>query len=244
MNISKDCVALITARGGSKRLPGKNIKPLAGKPLIAWTVEAALAARTIGRTIVSTDSDEIAAAATAAGAEVPFLRPAEISGDHASHYDVIAHALDWLESETGRVPQLLCLLQPTSPLRTAEDIDALVDLVLSRNADAGVTMAAAPVHPSYMYRIDADMNADPYLPRDDRYVRSQDLEPLYYLNGAAYVLRPETFRLRKSVLPDRPVAYVMPRDRSADIDDADDFDQAERYIALQRQAAPSRPGSD
>jgi len=240
MNRSKDCTALITARGGSKRLPGKNIKLLAGKPLIAWSVEAALAARSIDRVIVSTDDTEIAAAAAAAGADVPFLRPAEISGDHASHYDVIAHALDWLEQETGRLPQLLCLLQPTSPLRTGEDIDAVVELVLSRDADAGVSVAAVPVHPAYMYRVDGNMSAERYLPPDDRYLRSQDLEPLYFVNGAVYILRPETFRLRKNVLPERPVAYLMPYERSTDIDNASDFELAERHIALRRLAVLSK----
>lgn len=245
MDRSKDCVALITARGGSKRLPGKNIRPLGGKPLIAWSIEAALAAHSIGRVIVSTDDPGIASAAAAAGAQVPFLRPAEISGDHASHYDVIAHALDWLEQETGRLPQLLCLLQPTSPLRTGDDIDALVELVSSRDADAGVSVASVPVHPAYMYRVDADMNADLYMPREDGvYLRSQDLEPLYYVNGAVYVLRPATFRLRNTVLPDRPVAHVMPRERSADIDDATDFELAERYIALRRPVVLSKPEPD
>lgn len=245
MDRRKDCVALITARGGSKRLPGKNIRTLGGKPLIAWSVEAALAAHSIGRVIVSTDDPEIASAAAAAGAEIPFLRPAEISGDHASHYDVIAHALDWLETDVGHLPQFLCLLQPTSPLRTAQDIDALVELVSSGGADAGVSVASVPVHPAYMYRVDADMNAALYTPREEGvYLRSQDLEPLYYVNGAVYVLRPATFRLRSSVLSDRPVAHIMPRERSADIDDATDFELAERYLALRHRDVLSKPESD
>lgn len=224
------CIALITARGGSKRLPGKNVRPLAGKPLIVWSIEAALAARSIRRVLVSTDDEAIADSAAKAGAEVPFLRPAELSGDHASHYDVVAHALDWLESAEGALPDLLCLLQPTSPLRTAADIDATVDLVRSSGADSGFAVSQVPVHPYYMYRLDPSGSAEPYLPQLQGYVRSQDLEPVYHVNGAVYVLRPSTFRQRNSVLSGRPMAHVMPPERAVDIDDEHDFALAEAIV--------------
>lgn len=225
------CVAIVTARGGSKRIPGKNIRPLLGKPLIGWTVEAALAAFTIDRVIVSTDDAAIAQAGLDAGAEVPFMRPAELAGDRSSHYDVIAHALDWLEDEGG-LPDQVCLLQPTSPLRIAEDIDATVDLVRSSGADSAFSVSLAPIHPQYMHRLDSQARAEPYLPRTEEYVRSQDLEPLYHVNGAVYVLRPATFRLRNTVLSDRPLAHVMPRDRAIDIDEEIDFALAEALFRL------------
>jgi CMP-N-acetylneuraminic acid synthetase len=232
MSKSIDCVALITARGGSKRLPRKNVRLLGGKPLIVWTVEAALAAKNVRDVIVSTDDHEIASVASEAGARVPFLRPPEISGDLAPHREVVAHALNWLEHEAHSLPKFLCILQPTSPFRTSEDIDAVIELAVSRDADAAISVAQTPVHPSYLYRVDQESHAQLFLPRgDDTYFRSQDLEPLYYVNGGVYVLRPDTFRERSAMLPENPLAYVMPAERSADIDDALDFELAEQYVA-------------
>lgn len=225
-------VALITARGGSKRIPGKNLRLLGGKPLIAWTIEAALGAKTISRVLVSTDDEKIAEAAARAGADVPFLRPAALSDDTSPHYDVVAHALDWLEHEAGRPPELLCLLQPTSPLRTSVDIDGLIGLVETSGADSGFTVSKVPIHPAYMYRLDAEGRSQSYLPRQDKYLRSQDLEPLYYVNGAVYVLRPATFRQRRSILCDRPVSYVMPPERAVDIDEEHDLVLAQSLLAL------------
>lgn len=225
-------VALITARGGSKRVPGKNLRPLGGKPLIAWTIEAALGAKTLSRVLVSTDDEKIAEVAARAGAEVPFLRPAALSGDTSPHYDVVAHALDWLEYEEGRSPELLCLLQPTSPLRTSADIDGLIGVVETSGADSGFTVSKIPIHPSYMYRLDAEGWSRSYLPRQDKYLRSQDVEPLYYVNGAAYVLRPATFAERRSILCDRPISYVMPPERSVDIDDEHDLILAQALLGL------------
>jgi len=230
-----DCVALITARGGSKRLPRKNLRLLGGKPLIVWTIEAALTAKTVRDVIVSTDDPEIASVASEAGARVPFLRPPEISGDFAPHREVVAHALNWLEQEAHSLPKLLCVLQPTSPFRTSQDIDAVIELVVCRHADAAISVTLAPVHPSYLYRVDQESNARLFLPRGEQaYLRSQDLEPLYYVNGGVYVLRPETFRERSAMLPESPLAYVMPAERSADIDDALDFELAEQYVAWLR----------
>jgi CMP-N-acetylneuraminic acid synthetase len=230
MSDTANSVALITARGGSKRVPGKNLRLLGGKPLIAWTVEAALGAKTISRVLVSTDDEMIAEAAARAGAEVPFLRPAALSGDTSPHYDVVAHALDWLEHEEGQSPQLLCLLQPTSPLRASSDIDGLIGLVKTSDADSGFTVSKVPVHPAYMYRLDAEGRSTSYLPAQDKYLRSQDLETLYYVNGAAYVLRPATFRRRRSILGDRPVSYIMPPERAVDIDEEYDLVLANAFM--------------
>jgi CMP-N-acetylneuraminic acid synthetase len=227
MSSKIDCVALVTARGGSKRVPGKNTRLLAGKPLIAWSVEAGLRAQAIRRVIVSTDNDDIAQAARKAGGEVPFLRPAELAGDLSSHYGVIAHALDWLERDEARLPEFLCLLQPTSPLRTSADIDAIVKLAVDTGADSAFAVTRVATHPAYMYRIGKNSAAEPYLPLQPGYVRSQDLEPLYYVNGAAYVLRPATFRNRSAALSENPVAYIMPPERSVDIDEEHDFILAE-----------------
>lgn len=230
------CVALITGRGGSKRLPGKNVRPLAGRPLVAWTVDAAQGAKSISRVIVSTDDPAIAEAAKAAGSEVPFMRPKKLSGDNSSHVAVIAHALDWLEEKTGELPDMLCLLQPTSPLRLSEDIDALVTLVKDTEADCGITVSAAPHHPAHMFKIDLNGKATPFLPPATGYQRSQDLPRLHVVNGAVYVIRPRTFREREAVLSADVVAHIMPDTRSVDIDTEADFLRAE---SLMRQRAAS-----
>jgi CMP-N-acetylneuraminic acid synthetase len=220
----------VTARGGSKRLPDKNIRPLAGRPLIEWSISSALAAHNVRRVIVSTDSPHIARTARDAGAETPFLRPDELSGDTASHYDVVEHAIDWLEKDEGRVPTYLCLLQPTSPLRTAGDIDAIVELVCCEQADSAFAVTRAKAHPALMYRLDGT-SASPYLPPSEGYLRSQDLEPLYYVNGALYVIRPDTFRQRATLMSPAPAVYIMPEERSVDIDDEADFRLAEALVA-------------
>lgn len=237
------CVGLVTGRGGSKRIPGKNVRPLAGRPLVAWAVEAACQASSIGRVLISTDDAAIANAALEAGGEVPFMRPAHLSGDHASHVGVIAHALDWLEAECG-LPEFICLLQPTSPLRQAEDIDALVELVRRTGADCGITVSPVRHHPAHMFVVSEAGAARPFVSVASGYQRSQDLPPLHVVNGAVYVLRPETFRTRDSVLSDNLVAHVMPEMRSIDIDTDHDFQLAETILAAGLPAdAETRPAS-
>ncbi len=226
-----DCVALVTARGGSKRLPGKNIRQLGGRPLIAWSIAAALKSLHVRRVIVSTDCVEIAEAARQAGGEVPFLRPPELSGDHAAHHDVVAHAVDWLERDEGRLPEFLCLLQPTSPLRSASDIDATLDLIIETEADCAFAVSSVTTHPALMYRLDGP-KASPYLPPREGYVRTQDLDPLYYVNGAVYVVRPSSFRERSTLLSQHPVAYVMNHERAVDIDHEWDFRLAEILFGM------------
>lgn len=206
----------------------------AGKPLIAWSIDAAIRAQSISRVIVSTDDEEIAQISRNAGAEVPFLRPAELSGDNSPHYAVIAHALDWFKSNSVQ-PELLCLLQPTSPLRTSADIDRLMVSVRDTGADCGFTVSRVEAHPAHMYRLKDDGRAEPYIKETDepeRYVRSQDLEPLYLVNGAVYVLRPETFRDRSSILSPYPLASIMPPERSIDIDEEYQFTIAESVFSL------------
>ncbi len=211
-------VALITARGGSKRVPGKNIRPVGGKPLILWTVEAALAARSLARVIVSTDAPEIADICRAGGAEIPFMRPAELAGDRSSHTGVILHALDWLRQDEGQLPDYLLLLQPTTPLRTAADIDAAAELAVSRDADMVVSVCPAPAHPLLTFRMENNGRLQGFLPRLAEYTRSQDMPPAYVINGALYLAKPEGLYRRPDIVPENPLAYVMPEERSLDID--------------------------
>jgi N-acylneuraminate cytidylyltransferase/CMP-N,N'-diacetyllegionaminic acid synthase len=147
-------IALVPARGGSKGLPGKNVLPLLGKPLIAWTIEQAKACSYIDRVMVTTDDDGIAAAAREFGADVPFKRPAHLATDAAKSLDVVLHALDWLEAHGDRY-DLLVLLQPTSPLRTAGDIGGALDLFISKNAGAVVSVCETDHHPYWSNTIPA-----------------------------------------------------------------------------------------
>ena len=133
-------VCIITARGGSKSIPRKNVLPLGGKPVIAWSIEAALQSPSVSRVIVSTDDEEIAEVSREWGAEVPFMRPAELAGDDTPHLAVMLHAIRWLESDQGTLPEFILLLQPTSPLRTSEDIEAAVRIAVEQNADSGALL--------------------------------------------------------------------------------------------------------
>lgn len=214
---------IITARGGSKGIPGKNIRLLAGKPLIAWTIEAALASSSLHRVIVSTDDADIARIAAEWGAEVPFLRPAELATDTARHADVIAHALQWLETADGQMPEYFLLLQPTLPFRTADDIEGAIAMKRIHHADAVVSVTEVKQHPYLMKRVLQDGTIATFMESDIPYLRRQDLPPLYILNGAIYLLRSATFLQQRTVFPDGACAYIMPQEHSHDIDTPMDF---------------------
>lgn len=216
---SNHVLALITARGGSKGLPGKNVLFAAGKPLVAWTVEAALSAECVDRVVLSSDDDEIMAAARAAGCEVPFRRPVHLASDVATSIDVVLHALDQLQGY-----EYVVLLQPTSPLRTAADIDAAFELMLERAAPSCVSVCEADQSPYWMYRMTDDKRLQRLLPEIDGITRRQDLPPIYVLNGAIYISRIDWLRVNRSLVGSETVAYLMPKERSLDIDSAEDFD--------------------
>ncbi len=216
-------LGLITARGGSKGLPGKNTRLLCGRPLIAWTVDAARASSCLDAVVVSTDDAGIAEAARAAGAEVPFLRPAALASDTASSIDAVLHALDTLAAE-GREFQVLVLLEPTSPLREASDIDAAVQQLATSGADAVVSVCRAEgAHPSFMFRMDERGAVTPYLTVPPTGVRRQDIEPLFYLEGTVYVSTVAALRETRAFCHDRTVAYEVPKWKALEIDDEDDF---------------------
>jgi CMP-N,N'-diacetyllegionaminic acid synthase len=208
-----DAIGLITARGGSKGIPRKNVRPLAGKPLIAWSIEAALASR-LSHVVVSTDDEEIAEVSRSHGAEVPFLRPAALAGDTSPHVDVVLHALDWCADGSGREPEWLMLLQPTAPARTAEDIDAALDLAESSGASAVVSVVETAHHPYIAKRMDEAGRLSDFLEVDLPYRRRQDFPPCYVLNGAIYVM-PEERSLDVDTPWDFHVADLIVRDRLA-----------------------------
>lgn len=209
-------LALIPARGGSRRLPGKNVRPFHGRPLIAWTIGAALASAHVDQVVVSTDDEVIARAAREAGAEVPFLRPAALAGDTAGSVDVAIHALDALG---GDPVDLLVLLQPTSPLRLAADIDGGLTLLCQAAAPAviGVTKPFKPL--AFHVRVDARGRIFP------AGIETGDEARL--INGALYAIGADTLRRARDFDPPGTLAFEMPVERSIDIDTEMDWRMAE-----------------
>jgi CMP-N,N'-diacetyllegionaminic acid synthase len=190
---------------------------LGGKPLIVWTIEAALRCPAVDRVVVSTDDAEIAAIARAHSAETPFLRQHELARDDTPTMPVVIHALQWLKDEEGYLPAALVLLQPTSPLRTADDITAAMTLAKERSADSVVSVSVAPSHPHLAKRITADGRLEDFMDHP-QIERRQDLEPVYALNGAIYLVRSEHLMEKQTFYGPKTYAYVMPPERSLDVD--------------------------
>ena len=211
-------VGVITARGGSKSIPKKNIALLAGKPLIAWTIETALRSAALSRVIVSTNDIEIAEVAREWGAEAPFLRPAELARDDSPHIPVVVHAVEWLESHEDTRPDYVLLLQPTSPLRSVEDIDNAIRLGLEKDADSVVSVCQASSHPYLAKCLTADGRLQDFVPKPEGYLPRQALTPAYVVNGALYLARRDVLIEKQTFYTERTYAYVMPPERSLDID--------------------------
>jgi CMP-N,N'-diacetyllegionaminic acid synthase len=226
-----EILGLITARGGSKTIPGKNVKLLAGKPLIRWTIDEARKSRLVSRLVVSTDDEEIRSVCLEGRAEAPFLRPIELAGDTSPHIDVMLHSLDWLEAEQNYRPDFVLLLQPTSPFRTVFDIDEAIHMIESHPlTDALVGVCEAEDHPFLVKKINSDGALEDYMPTEMSYQRRQDLPPAYVINGAIYLNRPSSLRRERKIVPPGALAYVMPRERSLDIDTPWDFHLAEMIL--------------
>jgi CMP-N,N'-diacetyllegionaminic acid synthase len=218
-------LALITARGGSKGLPGKNVRPVRGRPLIDFTIAAAKAATCVDRVVLSTDDDEIARVAESCGCEVPFRRPVSLASDESKSMDVVLHALDQLPRF-----DIVVLLQPTSPARVAADIDATVQQLVNAQAPACVTVCAAEESPYWMYRLGEQARLTPLLDTPAA-TRRQDLPTVFVLNGAVYAARTDVLRRTGSFLGSDTVAHVMPRQRSIDIDTLEDFENFARQLS-------------
>lgn len=221
---NRSATAVICARGGSKGLPGKNVRPLGGRPMIAWSVKAARESALIDRILVSTDDPEIAQAARDAGADVPFLRPAELATDTANLVDAIIHALDVSADRSDYV----VLLQATSPLRIAADIDGCLRLCHERDAQAAATVCEPDKSPYWMFHLDDDGTCRLVIPRDEIGTARQDLPQVWAPNGAVYVARADWLRRERTFWRQGvTLGYVMPRERSVDIDTLLDFRMAE-----------------
>jgi CMP-N,N'-diacetyllegionaminic acid synthase len=226
--------AIIPARGGSKGLERKNLKPFLGTPLIVRAVEVARRARCLDRIIVSTDDAEIAAAARGAGAEVPFMRPAHLATDDTPTLPVVQHAVGWLEAQ-GAVVAAVVVLQATSPLRRAVHIEAAVRKFHETGADSVTTVCEAEENPYWMQRLDGD-RLFPFLPDGMRYGRRQDLPAVYRLTGAVYVTRRDVVMGEARLLGNDTRAIVLGRRESVDIDDEVDLQLAELMAAGEGEA--------
>lgn len=213
--------ALIPARGGSKGIPGKNVKLIAGKPLIVWTIEAALRSSFIDAVVVSTDDPAIAEVARCAGAQVPFMRPTELAQDETPGMGPALHALDQLPKYDS-----LLLLQPTSPLRTTEDIDACLVLATQQHAPSVVSVCEADTHPYWTYRLGKDQALERFVDAAP-IARRQDLPQVFALNGALYFAHAKWLRRNGTFINRETIAYVMTRERSIDIDTPLDWKFAE-----------------
>jgi CMP-N,N'-diacetyllegionaminic acid synthase len=213
-----DILGLILARGGSKSIPHKNTISVGGKPLIAWSILAAKQSKPPLRVIVSTDDEEIASISRQWGAETPFLRPPELSRDETPSIDAVLHALDWVEENEHHLPDFLVLLQATSPLRSGDDVSNVISMAYEKNADAVVSIAPCQEHPYIMMSLDTEGHLSPFIKLDEPIKRRQDLPAVYGLNGAIYLSKPEVLRKRKTWYTPDTYGYVMPEERSLDID--------------------------
>ena len=222
----KRLLAVIPARGGSKRLPRKNLLDLAGKPLIAWTIEAALGSKYIDRVIVSTDDDEIAEVSKDFGADVPFMRPVEYATDNAKSVDVVLQLLEQLKIQNEKYEYII-LLQPTSPLRNTENINESIELLIKRQCAGVVSISEAEHSPLWSNTLPDDDSLSGFLDELIINKRSQDLEKFYRLNGAIYLcnskrlIQEKTFFIKNDIY-----GFKMSREVSIDIDTSIDLDLA------------------
>ncbi len=231
-------LAIIPARGGSKGIPKKNLKPLAGKPLIAWTIESAIQCPEVNEIIVSTDDEEISKISKKFGASVPFMRPEELARDESPTIDAVLYTIETLEKK-GNKFEIIAVLQPTSPLRTSEDITNAVQLFIKNKPLSLVSITTFLPSPFLALKM-SDGYVSPAFIEGKFRARRQDLPVLYAPNGALYISTPETLRKYRTFYTPKTLGYSMPRERSVDIDDDIDFKVAESIV--REQIAKERKG--
>jgi CMP-N,N'-diacetyllegionaminic acid synthase len=217
-------IAIIPARGGSKGLPGKNIKELCGKPLIAWSIEAGLSSQYIDEVMVTTDSEEIARISKNFGASVPFMRPSDLASDAATSFDAVKHAIDFYKNELHKKFDYVVLLEPTSPLRQNDDIDKMLNKIISMEDqfDAIVSLGEVHEHPSIMKKIVGNV-IEPYCSELIMKTRRQDNEIAYFPYGVAYIVKVKTLLDEESFYPRRTTHQLIKRYQCFEIDDIYDF---------------------
>lgn len=227
MNIT----SIITARGGSKGIPRKNIKLLNGKPVIAYSIEASTSNNLIKNTFVTTEDKEIAEISKKFNAEV-IKRPDELAQDNSTSVDVILHALDYLEDKS-KLPDIFVLLQPTSPLRSSNDITNAIEL-FKENECRGLVSVCAQDHGGMLNLSIDDGYLNHVSDKNHFQIRRQDLPQLYYPNGAIYITTPESMRKSKTFFPEKTIPYIMPQERSIDLDSEFDFKFAEFLLNYEK----------
>ena len=224
-------LAVIPARGGSKGVPRKNIRPLAGKPLLAWSIEAAGGSRYIDRLVLSSDDAEIIRVAREAGCEVPFVRPAELARDDTPGIEPVLHTLEMLPGY-----DYVVLLQPTSPFRTAADIDRCIETCAAKGAPACVSVTHPDKSPFWMYTLDGETRMTPILPPPEGFFRRQDLPQVYALNGAVYVAETEWLLKNRTFITEETLGCVMSKENSVDIDTEQDLAFCEFLLGSRAQS--------
>lgn len=227
-------LAIIPARGGSKGVPRKNIKDLAGKPLIYHTIKAAKESNYIDRIIVSTDDEEIAEVALKYGAEVPFLRPDELSTDNAKAIDNYIYTIDRLSKMNKGINLIeeFIVLQPTSPMRTSFDIDNAIGIFYKNNADTVISVVKSEHPPTWYKRISKDGILEDYFEATDNSLNRQEVEETFLPNGAIYVFKYKALKENYGYYNSKTYPYIMSQDNSVDIDTIIDFRIAELMITL------------
>lgn len=223
-------IAIIPARGGSKRIPRKNIKQFHGKPMIAWSIDAAFKSQCFDRVIVSTDDAEIANVARAYGAETPFTRPAELSNDFAGTLPVIHHAVDWL-TQNNSIPSNVCCIYATAPFIQAEDIAQGLKTLIANNCDYAFTVTSYPAPVQRAFRITETQRIAMFYP--EHYItRSQDLEPAYHDAAQFYWGKAVAWQEERALFAAGSTPVILPRYRVQDIDTPEDWEQAELLFSL------------
>jgi len=226
-------LAIIPARGGSKGIPKKNVKMLCGKPLIAYTIEAAKSSRNVERIILSTDDPQIAEVAGACDVDIPFMRPKELAQDHSLAIDNYIYTIERLSREYGQKYEEFVILLPTSPLRLAEDIDNAIDLFRSKKADSVISCNEMQCPPVWAMKINSEGLLKTYFDKPIENKNRQEIEEAYRPNGSVFVLTYSLLKNKNTYFSDKTYAYVMPRERSVDIDTEFDFKYAE-FLMEQR----------
>lgn len=226
-------LAIIPARGGSKGLPRKNIKLLGGMPLICHTIKTALKSNLIDRVVVSTDDSEIASIAKDYGADVPFIRPANLAHDTSIAIDTYLHVVDWIAKENSKPIETFVALLPTVPLRVAKDIDEAIKIFNDKNANSVISVVEPSIPLYWHRRISKEGLLENFLPDSNAIKNRQEFEKSYVPNGAVYVFRTDVLRLTREYYTKKTYPYIMPRERSVDIDDLLDFEWAEYLLHKQ-----------
>ncbi len=241
--MKKRYLGVIPARGGSKGIPKKNIKEMNGKPLIAYTIEAANKAiqeQVLSRCIVSTDSNEIAEVSRRFGADVPFMRPDYLGGDTIKSVDVILHALDFLEKR-GEYYDSVVTLQPTSPLRTAEDLINGIKMFDEGSSDSLIAVYEdVKANGFNYYRMGEDHQGIAEHKEHNAGIRRQDMKPMFVRNGALYISSVELLKNRRFIIGDVPLLFVMPKERSIDVDSVMDFEYIDFLMKRDKLAGNGR----